>query len=139
MVEEIDDELRKLRMKKMQELQTFVEKRDVKPDLLDHPVNITDADFKSTIDKYPLVLMDFWAPWCAPCKMIGPIIESMAKEYAGKVVFAKINVDQNPGIAGALNVMGIPTMMMFKNGKLVQRVSGALPRSSLEQMIRKYL
>lgn len=139
MPEDIDDELQKLRMKKMQDLQTFVEKKDTAPDLPDHPIHITDADFKSTIEKYPLVLMDFWAPWCGPCKMIGPIIESMAKEYAGKVVFAKINVDNNPGIAGALQVMGIPTLMVFKDGKLVQRVSGALPRKSLEQMIKKFI
>jgi thioredoxin 1 len=139
MADETDEELRKIRMKKMQEMQESAQKKAEGLEWPDRPVRITDMDFKSTIKGYPLVVIDFWAPWCGPCRIVGPIIDELSKEYKGRVVFAKMNVDQNPIIASTMHVMGIPTLMIFKDGNIVQRVSGALPKKYMKQMIDKYL
>lgn len=134
-----DRELEMIRMKKMQEMHNYVHGKEESSDMPSAPVKITDGNFKSTLDKYPLVLVDFWAPWCGPCKMIGPSIEDLAKEYQGKVVFAKLNVDENQLIAQSMQVMGIPTLMLFKDGKLAQRVSGALPKRAIKELVEKHL
>ena len=139
MSDQEDRELEMIRMKKLQEMQNYVQKKTETPDLPSEPIKITDESFRSTIDKYPLVLVDFWAPWCGPCKMIGPAIEELAKEYQGRAVFAKLNVDENQMIASSMQVMGIPTLMLFKDGKLAQRVSGALPKRALKELVEKHL
>ncbi|MCJ7773799.1 MAG: thioredoxin TrxC, partial [Desulfobacterales bacterium] len=104
--------------------------------LVDHPVDITDQSFEDEIVKFPgTVLLDCWAPWCGPCKSIAPILEQLAKEYAGKVKIAKLNVDQNPQTASRFNIKSIPTMMLFKNGKVLNTLVGALPKSEIEKHI----
>ncbi len=89
------------------------------------PIHVTDADFEKTIlqsDK--LAIVDLWADWCRPCHMIAPTIEDLAAEYAGRVVVAKLNVDENPSTPGKYGIMGIPTVLFFKNGKEVDRIVG---------------
>jgi thioredoxin 1 len=77
------------------------------------------------------VLVDFWAPWCGPCKMVGPEVEAIAEQYQGRAVVAKVNVDEQPGLAGKYNVMGVPTLIVFKDGKEVNRIVGYRPRKDL--------
>ncbi|MGH6633152.1 thioredoxin TrxA [Sphingopyxis sp.] len=94
---------------------------------------ITDASFQSDVlDSDTPVLVDFWAEWCGPCKMIGPSLEEISDELAGKVVIAKINIDENPDAPGKYGVRGIPTMILFKNGEIADTKVGAAPKSALK-------
>ncbi|WP_243031059.1 thioredoxin [Thermus altitudinis] len=103
------------------------------------PIEVTDANFDQTLAGYPLVLVDFWAEWCAPCRMIAPILEELAREYAGKVVVAKLDVDENPKTAMRFRVMSIPTVILFKNGQPVEVLVGAQPKRNFEAKIQKHL
>jgi thioredoxin 1 len=96
----------------------------------------TDATFKTDVlgAEVPVVV-DFWAEWCGPCKMIGPSLEEISDELGGKVVIAKLNVDENPGIAGAYGIRTIPTLMLFKNGKMASTKIGAAPKGELKKWI----
>ncbi len=100
---------------------------------------LTDADFESIVNAGKPVFIDFWAPWCGPCRIVGPIVEELAPTYDGKAVIAKMNVDENPEIAGRFGVTSIPTMMMFKEGKLVDRMVGAAPKGVLQSFIDRNL
>ncbi|MBL9069456.1 MAG: thioredoxin TrxA [Sphingopyxis sp.] len=94
---------------------------------------ITDASFQAdVIDSDTPVLVDFWAEWCGPCKMIGPSLEEISDELAGKVVIAKINIDENPDAPSKYGVRGIPTMILFKNGEIAETKVGAAPKSALK-------
>ena len=101
---------------------------------------ITDQSFQQQVlsSKSPVVV-DFWAPWCQPCRMVSPIIEELAKEYNGKVVVGKLNVDENPEVASQFNVMSIPTVMMFKNGQPVKSFIGAQKKDTYKQAIEETL
>ena len=103
------------------------------------PVIVTDKNFKEALEKYPSVYVDFWAPWCGPCRMVGPIIEELAKEYEGKVAFLKLNVDEEQLTAAAFSVMSIPNMKIFKNGEEVENLIGAMPKFMIKEKIDKYL
>jgi len=133
----IDEELEKIKRKKLMEL--LGKKSENKPKLPDHPVKITDADFNKFISSYPLVVVDFWAEWCAPCRIIAPIVENLAKTYAGKVVFGKLNVDENPTTAVKYRISAIPTLVILKNGVEVERIVGVVPKNIIETTIKKYL
>ena len=99
-------------------------------------VKVTDASFDADVVKAGgPVVVDFWAEWCSPCKMIGPSLEEIAKELDGKVTIAKLNVDENPGVAGAYGIRSIPTLMLFKGGKMASTKVGAAPKSELKKWI----
>ena len=101
------------------------------------PVIVSDKIFNDEIISSPVpVLLDCWAPWCGPCRTIGPIIDQLAKEFAGKVKFAKLNVDENSATSTKYNIMSIPTMLLFKDGKVVNSLVGALPKAEIENHLR---
>lgn len=101
-----------------------------------HAVEATDANFSELINSDKPVLVDFWAEWCGPCKMIGPVVEQLAGEYEGRAIVAKMDVDQNDQIPAQFGIRSIPTLMVFKNGQLVDKVIGAVPKNVLEQKLQ---
>ena len=98
-------------------------------------LKMTDADFQNTLKNNPLLVVDCYADWCAPCRMIAPFIQEMAVEYSGRVAFSKLDVDHNPQVAIQFGIRSIPTVLFFKNGKLVDQVVGALPKHALKQRV----
>ena len=107
--------------------------------VLDKPIHVTDDDFDKVVRENRYVVVDFWAEWCRPCHAIAPTIDELARKYAGKVVFAKINSDENQRKFQEYGVMGIPTLLFFKDGKLVDQVIGAMPKGPFEQRVVKHL
>lgn len=104
------------------------------------PVKVTDADFQElVIDSDLPVLVDFWAEWCGPCKKVAPTLQKLAAEFAGQIVIAKVNVDENPGLSQAFQIQSIPTLMFVKNKKIVGQTAGALPEATLRDTINKLI
>lgn len=133
---EDDFELERIKLRKLRELMRGGSKAEEK---LDRPVHLSEDEFDDFVKRYPLVLVDFWASWCGPCMMIAPIIEELAREYAGRVVFAKVDVDRNRRLAMRFGIMSIPTLMLFKDGKPVDMIIGAQPKPMIKQLIDQYL
>ena len=102
-------------------------------------IEITDANFEEVLKSEHPVLVDFWAEWCGPCKMIGPIVEELAGEYEGKAVIGKLDVDSNPEVTMKFGVRSIPTLLIFKDGQIVDKQIGAVPKSILSQKIEAQL
>ena len=106
----------------------------------DNVVEFTDGNFDAEVLKADVpVLVDFWATWCAPCKAIAPLIEELSETYAGKIKIGKVNVDENPATPGQYGVRGIPTMILFKGGQVVDQLVGAVPKNQLEGLLQKAL
>ena len=126
------DELEAIRAKKMKEMM-----RSSK--LPPEPVKISDMTFDEIINKHKIVVVDCWAEWCGPCKMIAPIIDELAQEYSSKVMFAKLNVDENPQTASKYGIMSIPTLLVFKSSKLVDTIVGAVPKHNIESILKKHM
>ena len=105
-----------------------------------HPTDTTDATFEGdVIDSDLPVLVDFWAPWCGPCRMVAPIVEELSEEYDGKVKFVKLNTDENPQVAGKYGIRSIPTLLVFKGGEPVGQIVGFRPKSDLEKRLQEVL
>ncbi|MDP6605824.1 MAG: thioredoxin [Dehalococcoidia bacterium] len=103
---------------------------------MSHPTETTDATFQSDVlDNDTPVLVDFWAPWCGPCRMVAPIVEELSDDYAGKVKFVKLNTDDNPQIAGKYGIRSIPTLLVFKGGEPVSQIVGFRPKSDLAKRL----
>lgn len=126
-------ELEEIRAKKMRELLDHMSTPKI-----DKPIVVSDRNFDQTVKSYPLLVIDCWAAWCAPCRAIAPVVEELAKEYSGKVVFGKLNVDENPETAQRFGIMAIPTLLIMKNSEEIDRVVGVLPKSQLEAKIGAY-
>lgn len=128
-----EEELKRLREKKLAE---YVER---KQKMNDEPVHVTDTNFSQITKKHPLALIDFWAPWCGPCRTLAPTIEELTREYAGEVLFGKLNVDENPNTAECFQVFSIPTMLIMKNGEEVDRIVGCVQKEYIKAALRKHL
>ncbi|MFQ6068170.1 MAG: thioredoxin [Candidatus Bathyarchaeia archaeon] len=133
--EKEDPELEKIRAKKIQELM----RKTKSGEKISTPITITDANFNEMVKKHPLMVIDCWATWCGPCHMIAPIIEELAKEHADEIVFGKLNVDENPETATRFGIMGIPTLLIMKNGAEVDRMVGVAPKILIENKLKKYV
>ena len=103
------------------------------------PVEITDSNFEEIINSDKPVLVDFWAEWCGPCKMIGPMVEELANEFEGKAIIGKVDVDTNPEVSAKFGIRSIPTLLVFKGGKIVDKQVGAVPKSVLSEKIEAQL
>jgi thioredoxin 1 len=134
-------EIKQIKERKMREMEERIKAREgeQKEGIIDSPLTLSDDTFIDAVRKYPLIVVDCWAPWCGPCKMVAPVLEELAKEYAGKVVFGKLNVDENPRVAMDFAIMAIPTMFIFKNGDPVDVIQGALPKPYLEAKVKEWL
>jgi thioredoxin 1 len=103
-------------------------------------LNLTESNFREEVlESKGVVLADFWAPWCGPCRMVAPVLEEIAREKGDKVKIVKVNVDENPGLAANYSVMSIPTMLVFKNGSLVEQFVGALPKPVIESKLARWI
>ncbi|MFL6496633.1 MAG: thioredoxin [Nitrososphaera sp.] len=134
----LDDELEAIKHKKLAELQREAATKAVMSSIIE-PIVLTDSNFGSEVAKYPIMLVDFWAPWCGPCRMVSPIIEQLAKKYSGKIAFGKVNVDDNQRIAASFGIQSIPTLMLFKDGKAVDIIVGAMPKAQIEMKLKQQL
>jgi thioredoxin 1 len=134
------DELEEIRAKKIQSYWNDMNPPTVtlEKKMPNSPVEVSDENFSSVLHEYDLLIVDCWAPWCGPCRMLSPTIEELAKDYEGKVVFGKLNTDNNRGVAGQFGIMSIPTLLFFKKGKLVGKEIGAVPREVIVSNMRKY-
>ncbi len=135
-ISEENDKLRRIKERKMRELlKEFGERKAMNGEV----THITDSNFSKIVGENRLVLVDFFADWCMPCRMMAPIVEELAKEYVGKVLVGKINVDENPATADRFQVFSIPTLVIMKSGKEVDRIVGFVPKSQIEARLKKYL
>ncbi|MFP3872359.1 MAG: thioredoxin [Candidatus Natronoplasma sp.] len=105
----------------------------------EEPIKVNDADFQDTLEKYPLVLVDFWAAWCGPCKMMEPVLEELAEDIQGALVVGKMNVDENSQVPSQFQVSSIPTLVLFKDGEPVERLVGAMRKEQLAQKVKQYV
>ncbi len=103
------------------------------------PVVLSDGDFDNFASSYPVVLVDFWAEWCGPCRIVGPVVQQLSHDYAGRVAFGKLNVDENPATSGRFGITSIPTLLIFRKGKLADGIVGAVPRNVIEARLAKNL
>jgi thioredoxin 1 len=124
-------ELESMRQKRMSELKG-------KKEMIGKPVHVTDSNFKELTANHALALVDFWAAWCGPCQSLAPTIEEVAKEYEGKVFVGKLNVDENPQTAECFQVFSIPTMVIMKDGKEVDRIVGCVQKKYIEETLEKH-
>jgi thioredoxin 1 len=133
-----DEELRLINEKRMKKLQQLINEKELLKNIKE-PLNLGDNTFFQTINKFPLMLVDFWAPWCGPCRMISPIIDQIGKDYLGKLVVGKMNVDENPLIARQFSISSIPTLILFKRGKEVNKVIGSVSKNKIDEMVKMHL
>lgn len=137
-----DEEVEKLNRKKFDEMMQArlrEEAAEGKKEEKGQPLILTDSTFSAEIARRPLMVVDFWASWCQPCKLVAPLIEELADEYAGRVAFGKLNVDENPAVSQLMGIQSIPTLLVFKDGQPVDMIVGAVPKSQIEGRLLRYL
>jgi len=133
---EKDSELERIRAGKMRELAAKM--KEEKP-VGNAPIAIDDEHFDETVKKHSLMLIDCWADWCGPCRLLAPTVDELVRDYAGRVTVGKLNVDDNPLTAERFSVMSIPTLLIMKNGVEVDRVVGCVPKELIEERLKKHL
>ena len=134
---EVDVELDEIRARKKLELMTKMKKNDSGAGA--SPIALDDAHFNEAVQKYPLMLIDCWADWCGPCRMVAPVIDELARDYDDRLLVGKLNVDENPETATRFGIMSIPTLLIMKNGEEVDRIIGAVPKQLIEEKLKKHL
>ena len=138
-----DDEINNIMAKKMKDLSrrnnSISSGANKSKVVIAAPITLTDSNFAEAVNKYPLLVVDFWASWCGPCRMVSPVIEQLAREHAGKVVFGKLNVDENPRIASAFGIQSIPTIAIFKNGRNIDGFIGVTSKSQMQTKILSHI
>jgi thioredoxin 1 len=130
------EELKRIREKKLSELMKFKGRQQK---MNAEPVHVTDSSFDDVVGKHSVALIDFWASWCGPCRALAPTIEELAKEYAGRVFVGKLDVDDNPAAAERFQVFSIPTVLVMKEGKEVDRIVGCVPKDYIVTALKKHL
>ncbi len=135
----MDEELVAIREKKKREIMADMNQAKDKASWPGVPVEITDSNFETNVKQFTSLVVDCWAPWCGPCRMIAPTVEALAKDFKGKVAFGKLNTDENVGVSTKFGIMSIPTLLFFKDGKLVDKMIGAVPRQQIEERMKKVL
>jgi thioredoxin len=133
-----DEELKIINEKRMKKLQQIMNEKELLKNIKD-PLNLDDSNFFQTISKFPLLLVDFWAPWCGPCRMMSPLIDQIGKEYMGKLVVVKVNVDENPTISRQFGISSIPTLILFKKGQAVNKIIGSVSKNKIDEMVRIHI
>ena len=134
-----DDELEKIMQRKMNEFSLRTKRNDRIEGSQSTPITLTDQNFNEMVGKHPLLIVDFWAPWCGPCRMVSPVITELSQELAGKAAFGKLNVDENPMIASTFGIQSIPTIAIFKNGKAVDGIIGAASKSHIMSKLSTHI
>jgi len=136
----VDRKLEEIKKKKLEELKNMYLNggKKMNESMPDKPLKIKDADFEDTIKKYNTLVVDCWAPWCGPCRIVGPVIDELAKEMQGQIVFGKLNVDENPMTSTNFQIMSIPTLLVFKDGNLVDKFVGAYPKEELKKKLEAH-
>ncbi len=136
-MQNLDEELEKIRQEKMKKLLEKIKRGEDKVSNVKH---VTRENFSREVLESDIpVIVDFWAEWCMPCKIIAPIFEELAKEYAGKMKFVKVNVDESPELASSFGITGIPTFIVFHKGKIIEKLVGAVPKSEFKKFIEHVL
>ena len=140
--EDDESEIERINKKKTEEILALRQRKMALQTQRGHqaiPILLSDSNFSSEVSKHSVIVVDFWAPWCGPCRMVGPVIEQLATEYAGKVTFGKLNVDENPLVSNTFGIRSIPTILVFHKGKPVDGLLGAVPKSHIEAKFKPYL
>ncbi len=139
---DFNDEIEQIRKRKLDDLLlTSAQSTSVKQSTAGkgEVTVLSDASFDKFIAVHDVAMVDFWAPWCGPCRMVSPSVEQLAKEYSGRIAFGKVNVDDNPSTSSRFSIMGIPTLLIFKKGKPVDSIVGALPKSAIAQRLNRFV
>lgn len=139
MAEHGDPELERIRAEKLKRMREIMSEEQGSGDWPSEPVEVTDSTFDDFVNKYEAAVVDCWAPWCGPCRMIAPIVDELAQEYKGKIAFGKLNTDENQAISMRYQIMSIPRLLVFKNGEMKEQIVGAMPKATLEAEIKKHL
>lgn len=135
-----DEEVQRINQRKYEDmLRARSQPKESPPAQPAKPVELTDANFQQVVGSHPVVVVDFWAPWCGPCRTVSPLLEELASEMAGQATFGKLNVDDNPTVSQQFGIQGIPTIMVFKDGRPVDGLVGAAPKQMIEARIRPYV